>query len=133
MKSLEEYILTDYLAAKELKLLEAIELVTDGDEIYIKYLIEDKPKKLNISKKIWAPLKEMYETYVATTLLKEGYLLCPIEGGFLVKGGEDIYQIHEDTCTCPHYIYTKKRCQHLVFRDWHLNYRAKCSLAVYNL
>jgi len=126
MKTLEQHILGEYLAAKALTKVSHISIEQEEDEIYLIYTT-DKPRKLKITNKLWASLREMYELYVATSMLREGYMLCPIEGGYIVVGGEDNYQIHEDTCTCPHYIFTKKKCQHLVFRDWHLNYRARCN------
>lgn len=87
-----------------------------------------KAFKKRISEVLWGTLTQLYETYVATQLLRQGYLCVPIDGGWLVVSPEgEEYQLQEHTCTCQHFTSGKSQgpCKHLIFRDWSLSYKAR--------
>lgn len=99
----------------------------DGKVILV-FEFNEKKYRVNLWKYLWGGVKEVDDTYVATRLIREGYLCFPIEGGWVVvspKGEE--YTIVDNQCTCPDFLIHKSRCKHLVLRDWVLNYRARCN------
>jgi hypothetical protein len=129
MRSLEQYISSHLLQSALLKQIDIEGLVEVDNELWLVFTHKTKNErsyKVNLKNVIWGPLDKVYECYVWTEMLREGYVLVDIEGGSLVispKGEE--HQLGEDTCTCEHFVFTKQRCKHLVFRDAHLSYRGR--------
>jgi hypothetical protein len=82
--------------------------------------------KKSIKEFIWCSATEMFNTYVATTMLREGYVYFPTDGGEVVVSpdGEE-YHIHENSCTC---LSNDKPCKHIRFSNWHLHYKARVNL-----
>lgn len=66
---------------------------------------------------------------IASQMLREGYLLVQIKGGYLVvspTGSE--YQIVDEQCSCPDFVVARNnqsQCKHLIFRDWHIDYQRR--------
>lgn len=140
MRTLEQYLLVRALADQTIKewVVRSIS-IDDSSQPWLLYEPADKdskvkPKKLNLSKVMWADLATMYETYIWSDMVANGYVMTPIEGGWIVVSptGED-YQLSIDSCTCPHFLHGLNkvgRCKHLVFRDAELKYRTRqCDLA----
>lgn len=94
-------------------------------------LVEGKTRKLykkQLRELLWGPISQIYETYVATQLLRQGYVCIPIEGGWLVINPEgEEYQLQENSCTCQHFVSGRSEgpCKHLILRDWHNSYKAR--------
>lgn len=146
MKSLELYLAGELIAEEILKKVTKTEIKNEGDEIWLYFEVTErkrgklkegedrevvKPYKYDLAKN-WGLLKDMYETYVSTDLLRQGYMLIPLEGSWLVVGGEEPYQLEAEACTCLDFntrLSRASRCKHLIFRDWHTRYRARCQQA----
>jgi hypothetical protein len=129
MYTLEEFLLLDIVNRIELAKVINIEILADDkSELYLTW--QDKQGKVYkhaIKTKILGNIVHTFETYVATEMLRQGYVLVPIEGGFEVYGGTEIYQVMKEECTCPYYIYKRNKCIHLIFKDWHMQYRQEAS------
>ena len=72
-------------------------------------------------------LVHLHETLVAGELIRLGYLLFPVDGGWIVRSpaGEE-HQIVDEKCTCGDYTFRregKSRCKHLLFKDWFQRFR----------
>ena len=127
MRTLEEFLFLEVLSKTEVAKVHNIQiLANDEGQLYLTWEDKDgKVYKCEIKNRILGSLNETFETYVATEMLRLGYSLVPIEGGFEVYGGSEVYQLLKEECTCPHYIYKRSKCIHLVFKDWHLAYRQR--------
>lgn len=132
MYSLEQYLALEVLSEKEIKKIKKVEIVPDQEgKIWLYIEIEEIRREEKETKKykrdissLSNRLEETYYRYIATDLLRQGYKLVAIEGGWIVEGGEETYQLTEDTCTCRS---RKNPCKHLIFKEWHLRYRAECN------
>ena len=77
-------------------------------------------------------LLSLKNSTIASEMLKEGYILVQIKGGYLVispTGSE--YQITDEQCTCPDFVVARNnqsQCKHLIFRDWHIDYLKRVEL-----
>jgi hypothetical protein len=115
LKSLEEYILQQYLGEQAIKRVEDIHNLDPDHSLgtMISYQIRGKTYRLR---------RPMYLASIYADLIRKGYLCAPIRGGWLVYGGTDTYQIPAtvDVCTCKDYIYKHQqgkvnhKCQHLL-------------------
>lgn len=140
------YIATELIAEKTLKKMNKIEIIQEGDLIWLYFeLLEKKRGKLKEGEsreyikaykydlaKSWGPMQEMYETYVATDLLRQGYMLVAIDGGWIVLGGDEAYQLENESCSCRDFntrLNRASKCKHLVFLSFHQHYRSKCARA----
>ena len=82
-------------------------------------------QRVDIDKKRWTNIVHLYETYVATQLLRDGYVMVPIDGGHLCYSQDERYELRDETCTCKAATFNpSQRCKHLIFRDWLANYRS---------
>ena len=71
-------------------------------------------------------VEKAFTALVASDMMLNGYLIIPIENGWVCTGGGEIYNLKEQECTCPAFINSpNKRCKHLLYRDALLNQRAK--------
>lgn len=82
----------------------------------------------------WTSPTHLYESHVAGEMLRQGYLVFEIPGGWLVisPAGEE-YQLETQSCSCADFVINKRsgaRCKHLVLRDWWCFYRQR--IAEYN-
>lgn len=77
-------------------------------------------------------LMSLKNSTIAAEMLKDGYILVQIKGGYLVvspTGTE--YQITDEMCTCPDFVVARNnqsQCKHLIFRDWHIDYLKRVEL-----
>lgn len=125
------YLLREKLL--DLKLLN-IELIEKNNNLIIKTRIFETDYNFKLNNFLWGKLETVYETIITSEMLIQGYLLITIEEGWLVVNphGEN-YQIEKNNykssiCTCGDFLYHRKqqsRCKHLIFKDWHLNYRKR--------
>ena len=130
MRNIEQVVGWFLLREKLLDLKQlSINLVESDGKIFIAIRIFERDYKFELTKYLWGTIEQVYETCIATQMLQQGYVQLTIEGGWLIYNpeGED-YQIQDQSCTCGDFLYNRKgksRCKHLVFRDWHLNYRKR--------
>jgi len=125
MKDLAQYLahkdLTEKIAITEVNL----DVTEEG--LNLTYTFNDKKykkkiKQLNSNR----TLQELQDSHIATEMLNDGYSLLSLEGGWLVVNSNgDYYELGLEECTCPAFIHKTptQRCKHLIFRDWHLNYK----------
>jgi len=71
-------------------------------------------------------LENLFKTLVAAELLVAGYMIIPIPGGYICAGGDELYNLKDNTCTCPAFLNNPdKPCKHLIYRDAILQQRAR--------
>lgn len=71
-------------------------------------------------------LENLYISFVTAEMIIAGYFIVPIPNGFLCIGGDEIYSMKDDSCSCPSSInHPDKPCKHLLFRDGLLLQRAR--------
>ena len=133
-----KYKIEHLLAFRVLKtnLWDSIKNATiNTDKLSLEFNVELKDKKGNYKRKLNSllnePLEDQYKTLLAAEMLAEGYMCLPTKGGWVVlspKGEE--YQLTTNECTCNDYLYgcNDEPCKHLIFKDWHLQYRSKIQL-----
>lgn len=139
IKSLEQYLALQCYGESQLSKIKNISFIPNEDKLWLYFevhnikkvkgeeTVEIKRIKKNVSSLI-NKMEETYYTYLATEMLIEGYSLIAIDGGWIVHGGEEPYQLGHESCTCLAFLNNKsKPCKHLVFQKWHLNYRNKCN------
>lgn len=138
MKSLEKLIVCELVGKKAIQnnhsYNEEISLNEKGEWwIYFELDTETKDRK-SYKKNITflvnkhEGLENMLDVYIATEMIREGYFLVPIEGGWVVHGGSEPYQLQIEECTCRAYIQKPSQpCKHLRFLNFHLRYRNECN------
>ncbi len=107
---------------------EAVIVEGNDSEPYLVYTLGNTKGgcfKTKLSEVLSDSVESMHLSYVATQMLREGYLYVPIEGGELVISpqGEE-YQIDGKDCSCPS---QEAPCKHLQLRDWYLQQREKAA------
>lgn len=131
MKSLE-YYLTEHLFFEKLykSFISVSSNSIEGTKFTIEVSLGDEVKKysVDLSKKLWNTFEYTYEILCGTDLMRQGYYLLTIEGGWIVtKEGGEAYQLGEDSCTCNQFLFNgSERCKHLIFRDMMIKYNARC-------
>lgn len=141
MHTLEGLLAAKFLAKKQQNKIISSNIVTEEDTDKVYLLIEinttsskqlDKIKtkiyKQDITKYILlhGSLENFYKALVVSDMILSGYLLVPIEGGYICTGGEEIYSLLNNQCTCPAFLNNSNNpCKHLLYRDGLLNQRAK--------
>jgi len=71
-------------------------------------------------------LENLFKTLVAAEMLVAGYMIIPIQGGYICAGGEELYNIKENECTCPAFLNNSQEpCKHIIYRDAILLQRAR--------
>lgn len=124
--TLEEYLIIKTEGETFLKDVEVIKFSVEDETLYLYYKIGDKPKKLNLNHV--TSMSDEYEHQLWCDMLGRGYVLIYVEGGWLVKGPNNTYELQEDSCTCPASTHKPDiKCKHLMFRDAELRYRSKQS------
>jgi len=85
------------------------------------------PRKVALTQ-LWADMTRIRDAQIAGHMIRQGYLMVALEGGMVAVSptGEE-YQIHEDTCTCLDYLNKKRKCKHLMLRDWFLDHRRRAN------
>ncbi|MBD2201561.1 hypothetical protein H6G33_09400 [Calothrix sp. FACHB-1219] len=129
MKSLERILSTKALLEILEKNVSEPEIDKEEGKLRFKIakLTRDRSVSIDLDKIAWGPLETVYESNVAALMIMRGYLIFPIEGGWIVVNPEgEEYQIDGNSCTCKGNSYNpSSRCSHLILRDWMLNYRAR--------
>ena len=104
-----------------------IDIDTKEINYTLKYYKFEKTFKFKVADYIKDSAEDTYRRIIASDMLKEGYLLVPIEGGHIVRcpTGEE-YELGAETCTCAHFenMQVKRPCKHLNFRDFFFQYRS---------
>ena len=84
--------------------------------------------KNNITKTVLehGGLENFYKVLVASEMMLAGYMIIPIENGWLCVGGSEVYSMKENECTCPAYVTnSSKPCKHLIYKEALLLQRSK--------
>lgn len=139
--NLEEMFATRLLAKKNKDKLLRTEVVYDNDANKIIFIFEVKvvsksKEKSEIVKlykqditslvKAHGSVENAFTALVASDMMFNGYLIIPIENGWICTGGSEIYNLKEQECSCPAFINTpNKKCKHLLYRDALLTQRTK--------
>jgi hypothetical protein len=131
-KSFEEYLAERLVFPRILK---EVSIDMEEDNIYALCTVslgKDKSKKYKVRLSpdhlFGLAADDYYDMLVGTDLMREGYLLITVEGGWIVKKGETEYQIHEDECTCGDFTFNKRKCKHLRFRDMMVKYQRRVNI-----
>jgi SWIM zinc finger len=141
MSKLNNMLAAKFLAAKQQKNIISTEFIIEESTDKIYFLIEvklDKKDESGINKtkfykqditsyiKNHGSLESFYKSLVVSEMLLAGYLIVPIEGGFLCVGGDEIYSMNNTECTCPAFLNNSKEpCKHLLFKNGLLEQRAR--------
>jgi hypothetical protein len=141
MSNLEKLLAAKLLALKQIKNIISSEFVVEDstDKIYfvINATVNGKDKDGNQKTKLYknditqyiknhGSIESFFKALITSEMLLAGYLLVPIEGGFICTGGEEIYSLTNNQCTCPAYLNNNKEpCKHLLFKEGILEQRAR--------
>ena len=141
MFNLESLLASKLLAKKQLSKVTDTEIVLDEDSNKIYFVFRFNTGKVkkdgteqvrvyknDITKYVanHGGLENLFKTLVAAEMMLSGYMIIPIPGGYLCVGGEEMYDLKDDTCTCPAFINNSKEpCKHLLYKDALLLQRAR--------
>lgn len=140
MSHLELLLASNLLAKKQLKNIIKTEVLLEEETNKIYLLIEVKTgRKLkdgsfttklyknDITESVFnhESLESFYKSLIVSEMIIAGYLLIPIQGGYLCVGGQEVYSLLDNTCTCPAYLNNKQTCKHLYYRDGLLEQRSR--------
>lgn len=84
--------------------------------------------KNNITKTVLehGGLENFYKALVASEMMLAGYMIIPIENGWVCVGGAETYAMKDNECTCPAYVTNPSRpCKHLIYKEALLMQRSK--------
>lgn len=118
-RTLEGYLLQQHLGKEYAKRVK--DVTQDEDLKFLHYTLDGESKVLDVH--MWAPAADMYLTNVYTDMLSQGYLTVPINGGWAVTGGEEVYYLDPDlgTCTCRYNAYKSgTSCKHMLMVQGYL-------------
>ena len=63
-------------------------------------------------------LTNLFANFVAAKMILEGYMIVPIENGWLCVGGDEVYSLTVDSCTCQAFVTDPtKPCKHMQFKE----------------
>lgn len=138
IKTLEEYILQAYLGEQTMKGVSDLQNLDPERSLGTMLSYKIKGKIYRLRRPMWGPLRSMYLANVYADLICKGYLCTPVEGGWIVYGGDTPYQIPAtvDSCGCKDYIYEQQKghpehkCQHLLMVLAVLDMRARVAALV---
>lgn len=141
MSNLNNMLAAKFLASKQQKNIISTEFIIEESSNKVYFLMKIKtdkkdkngePKirlyKQNITTYIknHGSLESFYKSLIVSEMLLAGYLIIPIEGGFLCVGGDEIYSMKDTECTCPAFLNNSKEpCKHLLFKNGLLEQRAR--------
>lgn len=132
MYKLETLLASHYLSQKQINKILNTDFVYEEDTKTLYFLlkiqtnnklkngeIQIKCYKYNLNKEIsnHGSLENLFKSLVLSQMLLEGYILIPIEGGYICKGGEELYTIKDNTCTCRSYLSSNTSCKHIIFKE----------------
>ena len=129
------------MAKKQYKNIISTQLVTDDEKAKVYFLIEvntgktlkdgsDQIKiyKNDITKQVknHGGVESLFKSLVVAEMMLAGYIMVPISGGFVCVGGDEVYSISDNECTCPAFVNdSSKPCKHILYRDGLLEQRAR--------
>jgi hypothetical protein len=141
MFNLETLLACKLLAKKQFKNIISTQLVIDDDKEKVYLLIEastnktlkDGTEQVKIYKhditkmvKNHGGVEPLFKSLVVAEMMLAGYIMVPISGGFMCVGGDEVYSISDNECTCPAFTNNpSKPCKHLLYRDGLLELRAR--------
>lgn len=141
MFNLENLLAAKLLAKKQYKKVLNTQLLLeeDTDKIYfvIEVLTEKITKTGEVKTKFYkndisayvknhGTVERFFKALVLSEMMLAGYLLIPIEGGFICTGGEEVYSIKDNECTCPAFLNDpSKQCKHILYKEGLLEQRAR--------
>lgn len=135
MKTVEEFLGFALAQDRLSNAIQNAQIVESEGEPWLVFEIATVKKSSQAFKKklmdiLWAPLETVYQTHIASNMLRQGYMCIPIEGGHIVVSPEGKeYQLSAEgqSCTCEHVVLGRAEgpCKHQNFRDWHNTYRAR--------
>lgn len=141
MFNLENLLASKFIAKKHLVNVLQSDIVVEENSNKIYFVFEYntghlkkdgtpliKIYKNNITKYVQnhGGLENLFKTLVAAELLVAGYLIVPIQGGYICVGGEELYNLKDNECTCSAYLNNPKQpCKHLIYKDALLLQRAR--------
>jgi len=133
MFNLENLLASKLLAKKHMKSVSEPDVVIDEDNSKIYFVFKyDTGKtrkdgsrlikfyKNDITKYVHnhGGLENLFKALVAAEMLVAGYMIIPIQGGYICAGGEELYNLKDNECTCPAFLNNpNKPCKHLIYRD----------------
>lgn len=141
MFNLENLLASKLFAKKQLKNISESEIVVQEDtgKIYFVFKYDTgkskkdgsaliKLYKNDITKYVQnhGGLENLFKTLVAAEMLVAGYMIVPIQGGYICTGGDELYNLKDNECTCPAFLNNLNQpCKHLIYRDAILLQRAR--------
>ena len=141
MFNLEKLLASKLLAKKKEKDIISTNIIIDNENGKIMFILEVKTGKIlksgkeqikvyknDISKyvKNHGGLEAFFKSLVVAEMITIGYSIIPIENGYLCVGGEEVYSMTENECTCPAFINNPSHpCKHLLYKDGLLEQRAR--------
>ena len=131
MFNLERLLASKYFAKKYINKIIEPNIVFNEEKMkfYLIFKLESKNKNGQLNTRLYkndisilvnkhGGLKNLFLSLVAADMSLKGYLIIPIEGGWLCVGGEETYALKEQECSCRAFINNnKKPCKHLLYRD----------------
>ena len=84
--------------------------------------------KNNITKPVLehGGLENFYKMLVASEMMLAGYLIIPVENGWVCVGGEEVYALKDNECTCQAFVVdSSKPCKHLIYKEALLMQRSR--------
>lgn len=139
--NLEKLLASKLMAVKQFKNVISTQLVTDDEKAKVYFLIEvntgkilkDGKEQIKIYKnditnqvKNHGGVENLFKALIVSEMMLAGYIMVPISGGFICVGGNEVYSISGEECTCPAFLNnSSKPCKHILYRDGLLNQRAR--------
>ena len=135
MLGFEKLLALEALRKRFTKTITSAKLETIKEKVYLVFTLEDpklgeKEYKVSFASFLWEDKFDyVYESLIAADLIRQGYMIVPIEGGWLcVPSKGEVYSLEEKSCSCGDFLMNKgkkERCKHLIYRDWTLHNRAR--------
>lgn len=135
MLQFEKLLALETLRKRFTKTITKAKIETLKEKVYLVFTLEDsklgeKEYKVPFISFLWEEKFDyVYESLIAADLIRQGYMLVPIEGGWLcVSPKNEAYSLEEKSCSCGDFLMNKakkERCKHLIYRDWTLHNRAR--------
>lgn len=130
LKSLEEYLVLQHLSHQLHKDVIIQDLPEEPVEDRIFYT--HRGSTHSVSKRIWSDPSSVFLAFIYADMISQGYLSIPIEGGWVIQGGEERYEIpaERNQCSCKDFLYNHTKypgyhCRHLLFVEAELDYRRR--------
>lgn len=139
--NIESLLASKLMANKNIKSILSTDLIVEDETNKIYFLMEVKTGKIlkdgseqirvyknDITKYVnnHGSVEAFFKAVVVSEMMLSGYVIIPIQGGFMCVGGDEVYALKDNTCTCQAFLNdTSKPCKHLVYKDGLLHQRAR--------